>query len=307
MSPLVAEQEARRYAARPPRTMPRCWPCWTANWSAAAPTSKPARSSSAEVAFTVADDMQNRGIGMLLLEHLVSLGRGRGFRAFTAETLDENARMLRVFADAGLQAQRSLVDGVYDFRFPLPADEADATLGTYRDTVAVREQSADVASIRHALVPASIAVIGASRAHRIGRPGHPAQHHHRRLWRPGLPGQPGRGGAGRHPLPAVGGRAARGRRPGGPCRPGGGRARCRRRMRSAGGEGPGRGRGGTQRPGPRGAAGHLPPPRHADGRAGLRRGQSQHRPGCHVRGPPSRGWNGWPGPAVRPAAPASCW
>ena len=71
--------------------------------------------------------------------------------------------MLRVFADAGLQAQRSLADGVYDLRFPLPADEADAALGTYRDTVAVREQSADVASMRHALIPASVAVIGASR------------------------------------------------------------------------------------------------------------------------------------------------
>ena len=119
--------------------------------------------SVAEVAFTVADgDLQNRGIGMLLLEHLVSLGRGRGFRAFTAETLSENAAMLRVFADAGLQAQRSLVDGVYDWTFPLPADEADAALGTYRDTVAVRERSADVASMRPVLMPASVAVIGAS-------------------------------------------------------------------------------------------------------------------------------------------------
>ena len=33
---------------------------------------------SAEIAFTVADDLQNRGIGMLLLEHLVSLGRAGG-------------------------------------------------------------------------------------------------------------------------------------------------------------------------------------------------------------------------------------
>ena len=122
-----------------------------------------AGSLSAEVAFTVADDLHNRGIGMLLLEHLVSLARGRGFRAFTAETLSENATMLRVFADAGLQVQRSLVDGVYDLTFPLPADEADAALGTYRDTVAVRERSADVASIRHLLMPASVAVIGASR------------------------------------------------------------------------------------------------------------------------------------------------
>ena len=152
-----------------------------------------AGSRPAEVAFTVADDMHHCGIGMLLLEHLVSLARGRGFRAFTAETLSENAAMLRVFADAGLQAQRSLADGVYDLTFPLPADEADAALGTYRDTVAVRERSADVASLRTVLMPTSVAVIGASRSPgSVGRailrniidgacPG------------PVYPGQPGRG------------------------------------------------------------------------------------------------------------------
>ena len=164
MSPLVAEQEARRICREPAPDHAALLAvldgevvgCGTyERYGAGTP--------SAEVAFTVADDLQNRGIGMLLLEHLVSLGRGRDIRAFTAETLSENAAMLRVFADAGLQAQRSLVDGVYDFTFPLPADEADAALGTYRDTVAVREQSADVASMRHALVPASVAVIGASR------------------------------------------------------------------------------------------------------------------------------------------------
>ena len=164
MSPLVAEQEARRICREPGPDHAALLAvldgevvgCGTyEHYGAGTP--------SAEVAFTVADDLQNRGIGMLLLEHLVSLGRGRDIRAFTAETLSENAAMLRVFADAGLQAQRSLVDGVYDFTFPLPSGEADAALGTYRDTVAVRERSADVASLRHALVPASVAVIGASR------------------------------------------------------------------------------------------------------------------------------------------------
>ena len=71
--------------------------------------------------------------------------------------------MLRVFADAGLQAQRSLVDGVYDFTFPLPSGEEDVTLGAYRDAVAERERSAGVASLRHVLAPASVAVIGAGR------------------------------------------------------------------------------------------------------------------------------------------------
>ena len=39
-------------------------------------------SSSAEVAFTVADELHRHGIGMLLLYHMVSLAQGRGFRAF---------------------------------------------------------------------------------------------------------------------------------------------------------------------------------------------------------------------------------
>ena len=164
VSPVVAEQEARRVCREPGPDHAALLAvldgevvgCGTYEQAGAG-------SRSAEVAFTVADDLHRHGIGTLLLEHLVSLARGRGFRAFTAETLNENTAMLRVFADAGLPAQRSLVDGVYDITFPLPSDEADAALGTYRDVVAVRERSADVASMRPMLVPASVAVIGASR------------------------------------------------------------------------------------------------------------------------------------------------
>ncbi len=118
-------------------------------------------SGSAEVALTVADDMHNRGIGTLLLEHLVSLAASKGIRTFVAETLTENTLMLQVFANAGLQAHRTLEDGVYDLRFPLPGRETDAGFDAYHDAVAERERSADVASLRHVLIPASIAVIGA--------------------------------------------------------------------------------------------------------------------------------------------------
>ena len=118
---------------------------------------------SAEVALAVSDDLHRRGVGTLLLEHLVSLARVRGVRTFVAETLAENALMMQVFAGAGLRARRALVDGVYEVSFPLPAGEGDADLGTYRDAVAERERSADVASLRHVLTPASVAVIGASR------------------------------------------------------------------------------------------------------------------------------------------------
>jgi len=127
-------------------------------------------SGPAEVVMSVADDMHGRGIGTLLLEHLVSLARSRGIRAFAAETLTENTLMLQVFANAGLRAHRTLQDGVYDLRFPLPAGERDADLDTYRDAVAERERSADVASLRHVLAPASVAVIGAGqRPGSVGR------------------------------------------------------------------------------------------------------------------------------------------
>ena len=79
----------------------------------------------------VADDMHSRGIGTLLLEHLVSLARGRGVRAFEAETLRDNVPMLQVFADAGLRAHHALADGVYEISFPLPTSEDDANLDTY--------------------------------------------------------------------------------------------------------------------------------------------------------------------------------
>jgi acyl-CoA synthetase (NDP forming)/GNAT superfamily N-acetyltransferase len=121
-------------------------------------------SGSAEVSLAVADDLHNHGVGTLLLEHLISLARGQGVRTFVAETLTENALMLQVFANAGLRAHRTLQDGVYDLRFPLPGGEGDAGSDTYREAVAERERSADVASLKHVLTPASVAVIGVSRS-----------------------------------------------------------------------------------------------------------------------------------------------
>ncbi len=164
MSPMAAEREARRICRAPGPDHVALLAvlggeligCGTFECDDPPPRS-------AEVAFTVADDMHTRGVGTLLLEHLVSMARGRGCRAITADTLSENAAMLRVFADAGLQVHRALADGVYDLTFPLPAGEADTALGAYRDTVAERERSANVASLRHVLAPASVAVIGASR------------------------------------------------------------------------------------------------------------------------------------------------
>jgi acyl-CoA synthetase (NDP forming)/GNAT superfamily N-acetyltransferase len=121
------------------------------------------RLRTAEIALAVADDMHKRGIGTLLLEHLVSLAHGRGLRTFVAETLTDNTTMLQVFASAGLHAQAALADGMYELRFPLQASAGAAHLDAYRNVVAERERSADVASLRHVLTPASVAVVGAGR------------------------------------------------------------------------------------------------------------------------------------------------
>jgi len=117
----------------------------------------------AEVAFAVADTMHHRGIATLLLEHLVSLARARRIESFTAETLSENISMLRVFSDAGLPAHSTRAEGVVTINIPLPADDTGKQLDDYLDTVAVRERSANVASLRPVFDPRSVVVVGASR------------------------------------------------------------------------------------------------------------------------------------------------
>jgi len=123
----------------------------------------------AEVAFAVADHMHHKGIATLLLEHLISVAVRNQLTAFTADVLAENTAMLKVFADAGLPARRHYDHGVVELAFPIPRASFDPALDTYLDAVAVRERSADAASLRHVLAPASVAVIGASR--RLGTVG----------------------------------------------------------------------------------------------------------------------------------------
>ncbi|HXL91811.1 MAG TPA: GNAT family N-acetyltransferase [Streptosporangiaceae bacterium] len=117
----------------------------------------------AEVAFAVAEHMHHRGIATLLLEHLVSAARSHGITTFTAQTLGENTPMLHVFADAGLPVQRHYEDGVVEVRIPLPQDGSGTTLDRYLEKVALREGTADAASLRHVFAPQSVVVIGASR------------------------------------------------------------------------------------------------------------------------------------------------
>jgi acyl-CoA synthetase (NDP forming)/GNAT superfamily N-acetyltransferase len=163
VSPHAAEREAQR-VCREPGPGHEALLAWQAGrLVGVASYEATGTPGEAEIAFAVPDDMHHRGVATLLLEHLVSLARQRGLRAFTAETLLDNAAMLKVFASAGLPVQRRICDDVVELTFPLPGGAADESLDDYLESVARRESRADVASLRHLLRPASVAVVGASR------------------------------------------------------------------------------------------------------------------------------------------------
>ena len=111
----------------------------------------------AEVAFTVEDPYQGRGIGSVLLEHLAARAASAGITRFVAEVLPANQAMLRVFRDAGYEVNRRFVDGVVHLTFAI------APTARSIEVQRRREQKAEAASIARLLSPRSVAVYGIRR------------------------------------------------------------------------------------------------------------------------------------------------
>lgn len=83
--------------------------------------------SDAEVAFVVADQYQNHGIGTILLEQLASAAWQRGITTFVATTLAENQEMRDVFANSGFAVTTAWEDDVVSVRFSItPSGEYQA-------------------------------------------------------------------------------------------------------------------------------------------------------------------------------------
>jgi acyl-CoA hydrolase/GNAT superfamily N-acetyltransferase len=70
----------------------------------------------AEVAFVVRDECQNRGIGTELLTYLTYLAKRQGLLGFTAEVISDNKSMLRVFDKMGFAIKKSMNEGVYELK-----------------------------------------------------------------------------------------------------------------------------------------------------------------------------------------------
>jgi RimJ/RimL family protein N-acetyltransferase len=61
----------------------------------------------AEMAFVVVDTWQGRGIGSILMRHLVKIANDAGLQELTAEVLRENAAMRKVFEKFGFKSASS--------------------------------------------------------------------------------------------------------------------------------------------------------------------------------------------------------
>ena len=60
----------------------------------------------AELAFTVIDECQGKGLGAALMRHLVTIAREAGLVELIAEVLPDNSPMLRLFVKSGFCAKR---------------------------------------------------------------------------------------------------------------------------------------------------------------------------------------------------------
>jgi acetate---CoA ligase (ADP-forming) len=120
--------------------------------------------SSAEVAFAVDDHFQGKGLGTVLLERLATLASANGFTRFEAVTFSDNAAMLEVFRESGFEIHSKPDHGCVNVQLSLDPTSRSNAAAERRDALAT------TASLRPLFEPASVAIVGASRAEgSIGR------------------------------------------------------------------------------------------------------------------------------------------
>src|SRR5687767_9485501 len=111
----------------------------------------------AEVAFTIANDFQGRGLGSILLGQLAEVASANEIRIFEAEVVPANHAMLHVFRASGFPIEVNASAGQLQVVFPT-SFTAEA-----RKQFERRESIAAVNALKLFFEPRAVAVIGASR------------------------------------------------------------------------------------------------------------------------------------------------
>jgi acetyl coenzyme A synthetase (ADP forming)-like protein len=111
----------------------------------------------AEVAFTIANDFQGRGLGTILLGQLAEVAAANGIQTFEAEVVAANHAMLHVFRESGFHIEVSASAGQLHVTFPT------SFTGEAIEKFERRESIAAVNALKLFFNPRSVAVIGASR------------------------------------------------------------------------------------------------------------------------------------------------
>ncbi len=111
----------------------------------------------AEVAFTISNDFQGRGLGTILLGQLADVAAARGIQVFEAEVVAANLAMLNVFRESGFPIEVDATAGQLHVTFPTSLSEEAIKRFERRETLAA------VNALKLFFNPRAVAVIGASR------------------------------------------------------------------------------------------------------------------------------------------------
>lgn len=111
----------------------------------------------AEVSVSVADDMQGRGLGSILIAQVAQAANENGIPLLVAEVLPENHAMVKVFRESGFEPSIRARPGAIEIEFATSVTESA------RGHIEARESQAAINALKSFLSPSSVAVVGASR------------------------------------------------------------------------------------------------------------------------------------------------
>src|SRR6185369_1401232 len=90
----------------------------------------------AEVAFTIANDLQGRGLGTILLGQLAEVAVANGIQEFEAEVAAANHAMLHVFRESGFPLEVGATAGQLLVTFPTSFSAEAIKTFERRETIA---------------------------------------------------------------------------------------------------------------------------------------------------------------------------